>query len=88
MNYTIKKNEGCADYGKVSLEGEIYGVNKEELYNILKTEFISVNNIAEGKIIIAKNENLEMYLYDESRFIVSKLKSEEYGIEVLNKMFK
>lgn len=87
MNYSIKKSQPCADYGKISLEGNFWVEDRNKFYERLE-EFDSVKNIANGKIIIAKNQDLEMYLYDDNRFVMSKLQSEDIGINLLNKIFK
>lgn len=88
MEYSIKKTQPCADYGKITLEGEFKDISKDRLLQNLRAEFAEIKDISEGKIIIAKNDNLQIYLYDENRFVINNLINEEYGRNILNKILK
>lgn len=88
MEYSIKKTQPCADYGKITLEGEFKDISKDKLLQNLRKEFTEIKDISEGKIIIAKNDDLQIYLYDENRFVINNLINEEYGRNILNKILK
>ncbi|MCI8486761.1 MAG: hypothetical protein HFJ20_06825 [Clostridia bacterium] len=88
MKYSIKKTQPCADYGKITLEGEFEDISKNKLLQNLKEEFTEIKNISKGKIIIAKNNYSQIYLYDENRFVMNNLINEEYGRNVLDKILK
>lgn len=88
MEYSIKKTQPCADYGRITLEGEFKDISKDRLLQNLREEFTEIKDISEGKIIIAKNDNLQIYLYDENRFVINNLINEEYGRNILNKILK
>ena len=86
MNYEIKESKPCADYEKISIEGRFH-LDRNILYDRLKNTFDKVSSIDRGKIIIAKRKDIEMYLYDDNRFVASKVESEELGQDILSNLF-
>lgn len=86
MKFEIVESKPCADYGKISLEGN-YNIDKNTLYNRLKNTFDKVSSIDNGKIIIAKRTDIEMYFYDNNSFVASKVETKEKGKEILEKLF-
>ena len=86
--YIIKQDKPCADYGKVTLEGEFKLNKKSHLYENLNNLFTKYTNICNGKILIIKQENFELYIYEENKFVMNKIESIEKAKGILDKIFK
>ena len=85
--YIIKQNKPCADYGKITIEGTFELNRKSDLYKNLENLFGEFTNIGNGKILIIRNEQFDLYIYDENRFVMNKLETIEKARGILDKIF-
>lgn len=88
--FEIYEVRPCADYQGVTLEGKIFDntifTNKLTLY---LEEYIKKKIILDGgKIKIYYHENFTLYLYDNGKFIMSRLNDEKVGLEFLKGILK
>lgn len=83
--YEIHNISPCADNDRLTLEGTFL---EEVDIKILKKKLskinISLTSLDNMDLIIIKSPDYDLYIYDRTRFVFSKLKSHEYAYSLLN----
>lgn len=84
--YSLNRVAPCADYGKITVEGEFEILDEKKFFENLNNLIPNINNVNSGQILIGKTDDFEIYIYDNKKFVVSKLKDEKTVINFLNKL--
>ena len=87
-NYSLKKITPCADYGKITVEGEFHIIDDKIFIQNLYRLIPNITDINSGQLLSGKKDDFEIYIYGNKKFIISKLNNENEVINFLNILIK
>ncbi len=86
--YILKEATPCADYGKLTVEGKFEIMDNKKFHKKIYELIPDISNINSGQILIGKTNDFDIYIYDNEKFVMSKLENEHKAICFLNNLVK